>query len=139
MRVVDGTGLAPARLHVEDAEHAALGVEERDRERNQRVLHPEPAGDRLSEREQHAAVRGELVPSGEARCPLLGRIGDLDVEDRRAVCRPDRRGLRLGASAGAQRGGDEEGSGADPGGTHPAQDRTARRLAPVQPVFAASA
>jgi hypothetical protein len=67
-------------LHVEDVEDAPLGVDERDREGDQRVLHPHALVRGLVEDEEHPVVAPERLAVHEALHSLRVRDGDLDVE-----------------------------------------------------------
>ncbi len=63
-----------------DVHHAAVGADEDDVERNQRVLHPERHRIGRAEIEQHAFVGVEMGPVHQAERAGLGRIGELDLE-----------------------------------------------------------
>jgi N-methylhydantoinase A len=88
-RVVDPARVAPARRHVEDPHDHAVAVGERDRERDQRVLHPEAAVRVRREDEEHAPGRRERAPAHEADLLLLRAIRDLDPDGHGADARVD--------------------------------------------------
>src|SRR4051794_33161367 len=87
--VVNGAGIAPAGLHVEDADDAAIGAVEGDRERDQGVLHPEWRRRALRKGEDHPGVVRELRSAHEPARPFRGRVGDLHVDDHLVVARFD--------------------------------------------------
>src|SRR6266511_2666452 len=89
-RVVHGAWIRGARLHVEHAQDPAVGGDERDREAQRRVLHPERARAVLRPDEEHARV---LVEGGAAHEPAFARrvrLRDLDVDETRRLGRVDR-------------------------------------------------
>src|SRR5439155_11979503 len=88
-RAVEGAGVRPARLHVLQVDDPAVRAPERDRERDERVLHPEARIGRAVLQEHHAGVGGERPPSHESPLPLLGRPADLNRHRDRPAARSD--------------------------------------------------
>jgi hypothetical protein len=77
-RVVERARVGVARLHVEDLQDAPVPGVERDRERDEGVLHPEGAAVVLGEDERHPRVGRKGGSAHEALIPLRRRVGDLD-------------------------------------------------------------
>jgi hypothetical protein len=100
------------RRHLVDVDDAAVVGDERDGQRQQRVLHPEALLGRLFEDEQHALVLGHFLAVHQSGHALLGRRGDLGVDlvhaDRELHARQLHLGLVLRHGHG---GGEGEGEG----------------------------
>jgi hypothetical protein len=89
---VGGAGVGGARLHVERIQVRAAGIEERDRERQQRVLHPEVAGARRVVAERHPVGSAEVGDEHETARPAVVVVRQPQAQlAQRAVRLGDRR------------------------------------------------
>ena len=98
-RVVDPARILAARRHRELAHALPCGVEEDDRERYQRVLHPEPASCRLGKDEEHPVLR-RLPPVHEPDRALRRCLRDLGPEQRAVEAK--HRGRAFGCAGAAR-------------------------------------
>ncbi len=117
VRSVRRAGVLGAGVHVEDRDDPAGVVPERDRERDQRVLHPERAHHGFLPHERHPVVGGQALASHQPGLALVGRVRDLDVERDGAVVGPDRqrgRRVRVRGVRRSARDGDEQQQGDEP-------------------------
>src|SRR5258705_8671270 len=80
LRVIDPARVALARGHVEDPQDPAALAPERDRQRDGRVLHPEPPANVALPEERHARFRCERAPAAQTLLELYGRLGNLDAD-----------------------------------------------------------
>ncbi len=69
------------RLHFFDIDNFAIGADEGDRQRNQRIFHPHAYAFGLTEQEYHAVVGAELFAEHQALFALARAGGDLGVDD----------------------------------------------------------
>jgi hypothetical protein len=78
--IVDLAWIRVAGFHVKDAHDAAVDVEERDRQRDEGVLHPEPTTVFLEEQEDHPGIFSESLAFHETERSLFVSLSDLDIQ-----------------------------------------------------------
>src|SRR5437588_3420515 len=88
-RAIEEAGVGAAGLHVQEVDDPPARGPERDREWNQRVLHPEGRVRRAVLEEHHTGVGRERPASHEAALALLGRPGDLNGDRDGRAARTD--------------------------------------------------